>query len=46
MNETKLYLMIIILVSILLAGCELESKKEFLDAVELDPENYKVEFEN
>ena len=46
MKETKLYLIIIILISIFLAGCDLESKKEFLDAVELDPENYKVEFEN
>ena len=46
MKETKLFSSILILISICIFACEPQSNNDFLDAVELDPENYKVEFEN
>ena len=46
MKETKLFSLILILISICIFGCESESNKNFLDAAKLDPDHYKVEFEN
>ena len=46
MKETKLFSPILILISICILACESESNKNFLDAAKLDPDHYKVEFEN
>ena len=46
MKETKLFSSILILISICILACESESNKNFLDAAKLDPDHYKVEFEN
>ena len=42
MNQIKLFSPILILIF----ACEPHSKNDYLDAVDLDPDHYKVEFEN
>ena len=44
MKEIKLFSSILILISICISACEPQSTNDVLDSVELDPENYKVEF--
>ena len=44
MKEIKLFSPILIL--ILIFACEPHSNNDYLDAVDLDPDHYKVEFEN
>ena len=46
MKEVKLFSPILILISICIFACEPQLNNDFLDAVKLDPNHYKVEFEN
>ncbi len=46
MKKVKLFSPTLIAISICILACESESNNNFLDSAKLDPDHYKVEFEN